>query len=119
MDAENVPQDSEKTPQISHYPFTVNPGEYKLTAKQIAELDLSGQEVLLIEKFPGTIAEHFFLDWINGEIPADRERTLDLNTKKLVWELRRAIDRGEEIELKDVSIDFWWKVGGIEWRKSI
>lgn len=119
MDAENIPQSNEKTPKINHSSFTVKPGEYKLTAEQITELDLSEQEVLLIEKFPGTIAEHFFLDWINGEIPAERERSLDLNTKKLVWELRRAIDRGQEIELKDVSIDFWWKVGGIEWRKSI
>ena len=55
----------------------------KLTAEEIKKHALTPGEIKLMESQPGVAYETFLTDWVEGQLPLERIRALDINTDGL------------------------------------
>ena len=91
----------------------------RLTREQIKEFHLTPGEIELMESQPGVAYENFVSDWVDGAIPLERLRTLDLNALKTVKVFRQLVASGREPEFIGINIRFFCIVGDKEWNLII
>ena len=90
-----------------------------LTQEQISLLRLNSNELVTLRECPGAMTKSFYTDWIDGCLPLLRQRTIDINVRKIVLHLRQATQKGIEPELINLQATFNWKVGEEEWQVSL
>lgn len=90
-----------------------------LTSEQIKELQFSPDEVARFEQNLGEAFSWFLGDWIDGALPPERLRELDIHSRKIRLAFNRLDQVGIEPELTGMYIGFFWKVGGEEWQLTL
>lgn len=91
----------------------------KLTAEEIEKYALTPGEIKLIESQPGVSYENFHSDWVDGAIPAERIRAMDINAVLAQRALREVTARNIEPEFIGIRIGFFVKAGGEEWEITL
>ena len=91
----------------------------KLTAEEIEKYALTPGEIKLIESQPGVSYEIFHDDWVEGQLPLERIRALDINAILAQRALREITARNIEPEFIGIRIGFFVKAGGAEWEITL
>lgn len=91
----------------------------KLTAEEIEKYLLTPREIDSIENYPTYETFSLYENWLEGHLPLERLRVMDLNANNLQKALRTLTARGIEPEPIGVRLGGFIKAGDEEWEFTL
>jgi len=91
----------------------------KLTDKEVESYALSVEKAMIIEEYPTDITSHFYTSVIEGKLPLERIRALDINCILARRALKKLALSGIEPEFIGIQINLFLKAGDQQWELTL